>query len=149
MHARILTKDDHPTHRGPTLIRPLTAASEAWHDGRIAKLFAPAFVRHDRRRVIAQPPADAAAYITSIVELERLTGAFPIYVMQEPVGARGQRLCAIRLIGHLGADEMSMIVVIQTDDTVGRLEQLIQYDPEDIDDALAELDRLYAELGEY
>jgi hypothetical protein len=121
---------------------------EAWRDGRVAKVLAPEFVRHDRRKVIAQPPADAAEYIASVVELERLTGEFPIYVMQEPVSVRGQRLCAVRWIGRLGADEMSMIIVIQADDTVGRLEQVILFDPEDSDDALAELDRLYAELGE-
>ena len=121
---------------------------DAWHDGRVARTFAPGFVRRDRRKVIAQPPADAAGYIASIVELEQITGTFQSYEMQEPVGIRGERLCALRLIGHFGADEMDMIVVVQSDVTGERVEQLILYDPEDIDDALAELDRLYAELGE-
>jgi len=61
---------------------------EAWRDGRVAEVLAPEFVRHDRRKVIAQPPAGAAEYIASVVELERLTGEFPIYVMQEPIGVR-------------------------------------------------------------
>jgi hypothetical protein len=121
---------------------------DAWHDGRVARLLAPGFVRLDRRKVIAQPPADAAGYIASIVELEQITGTFQSYETQEPVGARGERLCALRLIGRFGAFEMDMIVVVQSDVTSERIEQLILYDPEDIDDAVAELDRLYAELGE-
>ena len=93
--------------------------------------------------MIAQPPAGAAVYIASVVELERLTGEFPIYVMQEPIGVRGQRLCASPVDRkRLGADEMSMIIVIQADDSVRRLEQVILFDPEDSADALAARDRL-------
>lgn len=122
---------------------------DAWVDGRVASKLAPGFVRIDRRPMVAQPVSDADAFIDSILDFRRLTGGPPTFAMHEVVGVRGKRLIAHRLIAHLGLDdELRLIMLAQIDALLERIELLVQFDWEDLNDALAELDRLHAELGE-
>ena len=43
------------------------------------------------------------------------------------------------------ASEVEFIIVVRTDEAVDKLEVIYFFDPEDADDALAELDRLHAQ----
>lgn len=121
---------------------------DAWVDGRVASKLAPGFVRIDRRPMVAQPVSDADAFIDSVLDFRRLTGGPPRFAMHEVLGVRGKRLVAYRLIAHLGLDELRLIMVGQYDAPLERIELLIQFDWEHSNDALAELDRLHAELVE-
>jgi hypothetical protein len=111
-------------------------------------LFAPGGVRYDHRRLIAQPPADVDQWFDQIVGLEALIGRWPRFTYMGTLAVRGDRLVASKLnfeLGDLG--RLDYILVTRLDEMVERTEVVHQYDPEQLDEALAKLDHLHAELG--
>ena len=142
--------DDEPTNRAVKLYREMCELLSdreraATEEG--TNLFAPSFVRVDRRRVITQPPADRDELITAIFEYETMTGVFPRMWLDEVVALRGDRLGVGRFmfeVGDVARNEMADVFVC--DEAGERLELIVRFDPEDVDLALAELDRLHAEL---
>lgn len=121
----------------------------AWADGRVRSVLARDFVRIDRRRLVSLPLSDADAFIDTTLELARVAGAFPVYTMYEIVGLRGERLIALRLNAVLNADEIDLIQVVRLDAKCEKLELVVQLEAEQLDEALAEPDRLHAGLGGY
>jgi len=106
------------------------------------------FVRYDRRRMTAQPPADRQGWLNAMLTFEELSGGqWPTFELTSTLAVRGNRLVANRwTMGLGGAGEVEFLVVTLTDQSVERNEIIYFFDPEDTNDALAELDRLHAEL---
>ena len=104
------------------------------------------FVRFDHRRVVAQPPVGARAWVAGLFEWEKLTGEWPVFELIEVVAVRGDRTCASHWVVRAGAlAEMEFLVVNASDQKGERFATIHFFDPEDIDAAVAELDRLHAE----
>ena len=111
-------------------------------------IFAPGGIRYDHRRVIAQPPADGDQWFDQILGLEALIGRWPRLTVTEVLAVRGDRLVASAMEFELGEmGRLDYIMVSRYDEMVDRIEVVHQYDPEQRDEALAQLDRLHAELG--
>ncbi len=110
------------------------------------EVFAPGFTRTDRRRVVGQPPTDSHGLLAAGLEIEQLVGDFPRVTVQEVLAVRG-RLVAARLLNRLGnRGEFHLVVVSQLDPDVEKLERSIFFDPEDIELAMAEFERLTSEI---
>ena len=111
-------------------------------------LATPDYVRVDRRRVTAQPTVTGAqAWLDGLFELEKLTGEWPRYECRKILVVRGERLCVAHWVLGLGQSaEMEFVLVGRMDVACERPEYACFFDPEDVDRAIAELDRLYAEL---
>ena len=110
------------------------------------KMVTPDFVRYDHRRVTPQPPVGAQEWVAGLFELEKLTGDWPVYELTETLAVRGDRTSATHWVLHFGEfAEMEFIAVGLSDEQTDRMAELHFYDPEDIDAAIAELDRLHAE----
>ena len=106
------------------------------------------FIRYDRRRMTAQPPADRQGWLDAMLTFEELSGGhWPTFELTGTLAVRGRRLAANRWTMGLGeAGEVEFVVVTRTDEAVDKMELIYFFDPEDTSPALAELDRLHAEL---
>ena len=106
------------------------------------------FVRYDRRRMTAQPPADRHGWLGAMLAFEELAGGqWPSFELTETVAVRGRRLAANRWTMTLGeSGELEFIVVTRCDEAVNKMEVIYFFDPDGLDKALAELDRLHAEI---
>ena len=106
------------------------------------------FIRYDRRRMTAQPPADRQGWLDAMLTFEELSGGqWPTFELTDTLAVRGHRLVANRWTMGLGeAGQVEFVVVTRADEAVDKMEITYFFDPEDMNDALAELDRLHAEL---
>ena len=106
------------------------------------------FIRYDHRRMTAQPPADRQGWLDAMLTFEELSGGqWPTFELTATVAVRGRRLAANRWTMGLGeAAEVEFVIVTRTDEAVDKMDLIYFFDPEDVKDALAELDRLHAEL---
>lgn len=111
-------------------------------------LATPGYVREDRRRVTAQPAVTGAqAWLDGLFELERLAGEWPRYECRKILAVRGDRLCVAHWVLGFGEfAEMEFVLVGRLDAACERPEYGCFFDPEDVDAAMAELERLHAEL---
>ncbi|MFW2336057.1 hypothetical protein [Ilumatobacter sp.] len=109
-------------------------------------MVSPDFVRYDHRRVVAQPPAGPKDWVAGLFAWEEITGEWPTYELSEILAVRGDRTCACRWVMHFGDFEAEYVVVNASDRAGERFATIRFYDPEDIDEAMAELDRLHAEI---
>lgn len=106
------------------------------------------FVRYDRRRLTAQPPGDRQAWLDAMFAFEELAGgSWPSFEMTEVIAVRGDRLILARWTMGLGtAGEIQFAIVTQLDESIDKIQIICFFDPEDVDVAIAELDRLHDEL---
>jgi hypothetical protein len=114
-----------------------------------AGLAAPGFTRIDRRPLIGMPPTDVEGYRQSHLALEELAGQWPSYHFHEVLAVRGDRLAAVRVsisVGEQGS--LEQITLSQIDRDLQMCELLVIFDPDDLEVAIAELDRLHAEIEE-
>ena len=106
------------------------------------------FVRYDRRRMTAQPPADRQGWLDAMITFEELAGGqWPTFELTDTVAIRGRRLAALRWtmgVGEVG--EVEFIVVSRANEVADKMEVIYFFDPEDMNEALAELDRLHTEI---
>jgi hypothetical protein len=111
-------------------------------------LATPDFVRYDKRRLTAQPTViGVEAWLDGLFELEKLTGNWPRYELRKILAVRGERLCASHWVLRFGESaEMEFVLVGRVDEACERPDLTCFFDPEDLDLAIAELDRLHAEL---
>lgn len=121
---------------------------EYWEHG-IRDELAPNFVRRDRRKLVGMPDANADEWIAAQFEYERIAGRFGSWSNLEIIAVRGDRHVAARVLNQLGdLGENELVVVEQLDPDLERLELMVLFDPADIDEAIAELDRLHAEIDD-
>ena len=101
-------------------------------------------VRFDRRRTVSAPTLnDRESFGANAAGIYEVLGV----VRPEPVAVRGERLALIRLhCGEAPAFTMQMLVVYELDDE-GRIVREVDFDDDDLVDALGELDARYA-VGE-
>ena len=93
------------------------------------------------------PPADRHAWLGAFFEFEELAnGQWPTLTLTETLAVRGRRLVANRWTMQLGdVGELEFIVVARANEAVDKMELIYFFDDEDVDAALAELDRLHSE----
>lgn len=138
---------------------PRNAASEftrrwaAWLSDRdfvareITTLITPDFVRYDRRRLVAVPPAGATAWVDELFEIAEPTEQWPTYELIEIVAVRGDRACASRWVIRFGDRAEAHVVMVSIfEEKLQRLQRHYIFDPEDIEVAIEELDRLHVEF---
>ena len=106
------------------------------------------FVFEDRRAVVSHPDGDAAALAERFRLMSELGMGAPHVEVPEVVAVRGERLAAVRIavVFEGGVARMDSIGVVRFDPTVTRLERIVQFDEDDVSAAVAELDRLHAEV---
>ena len=118
---------------------------EFWANG-LREYLAPGFLRRDRRKVIGMPDANADEWIAAQFEYERVAGKFGSWSDLKVIDVRGDRLVVFRVLNQLGDLGENELVALDRFDDAGRLDLLVLFDPGDVDEAIAEMDRLHAEL---
>ena len=118
---------------------------EFWANG-IRDYLAPGFVRRDRRKVIGMPDANADEWIAAQFEYERVAGRFGSWSDLKVIDVRGDRLVVFRVLNQLGDLGKNELIALDRFDDAARLDLLVLFDPSDVDEAIAEMDRLHAEL---
>ena len=107
------------------------------------------FVLEDRRSGVNFGLLDAAA----ITELSKsawdVGSGRPIWSIPEVIAVRGQRIAAMTVVVDYGNDmRTDMITCIRLDPQLRLLQRRVQFDPDDRDAAIAELDRMHAEIAD-
>ena len=111
-----------------------------WDELVAMQVAADGVVRFDRRRTVSAPTlSDSASFGANAVGIYEVFGT----VRPETIAVRGERLALIRLhCGEAPAFTMEMLVVYELDDD-GRIVREADFDDDDLDAALAELDERY------
>mgnify|MGYP001814588548 CR=1 FL=1 len=105
------------------------------------------FVRQDRRRLVALPEVDRHGFIEQILAWSELEDGKPIYTPLVVLGVAGDRCVAMRIrIGFATGNGVDLIHVVCFDRLVERMHRIVSFDPDDVDAALAELERLHGEI---
>lgn len=120
---------------------------ERWIDQRLRPVCTPDFVYERRRRLDAGlPPLDRDEYIQIMVDMIDIMGA--VQVTSSLVAVRGERLVVTRVVfTNEDGDEIAALQVWRASSDLAHLERGAVFEPEDVELAIAELDRLHAELG--
>jgi hypothetical protein len=110
-------------------------------------LLADSFVRDDRRSIVALPQTDADGWIEQVLTLHDLGSGSPQIQMEEVVAVRGERLALYRIgLDYPDGQDNHQLAITQFDAEVDLVERFITFDPDDVDAALDELNRLSADL---
>ena len=105
--------------------------------------FADDFVREDRRQLIAMPTADAATFHQQHLAWFEMDDENLSFEMTEVEAVFGERLALTRTrIGYSSGFPVEMLSVTQWNEEIDRLQKIVQFDGDDVDGALQELDRL-------
>jgi hypothetical protein len=107
------------------------------------------FRRYDRRRLVGLPTTDAQGLVDGMRAYFELGQGVPTFSVPRVVAERGERLCAVvtRAEYPTGA-AIEILSIVQLTPDGKRVEINIDYDVDDEAEAVAELDRLQAELAE-
>lgn len=109
--------------------------------------FAHDYVREDRRAMISISSSGARETIENLLLWFEMGDGNPMFTI-EIVDVRGDRLVLARFsVGYRGGLSTEVLSVTQFDETVEKEQKAVRFDPDDLDAALAELDKLHAELG--
>lgn len=102
------------------------------------------FVHEDRRRGVSFPKLDAASH-QRFVESAWQTGAGrPAFEVSEVLAVRGDRFAAARIrIDYGNGMLLEAIHVLALDATLRLTQREVDFDLDDVDGAIAELDRLH------
>lgn len=125
-----------------TRLRELDEAQMQQFRGR----FADDYVREDRRRLVGVPSSDREDWFESIQAYWELSKGPPTFSVAEVVAVRGERLVLFlaRVEYEQGPSTEMLIVYGLSVDM--RAQHSVMFDTDDVDAALAELDRLHAEI---
>lgn len=112
-----------------------------------AEIMSEDFVRSDHRTLIALPTANREQFAEQASIWFQMGDGSPIFEFREALGVAGERLvlCAV-WIGYGSGEGVDMLQIIVFDEPVERMEQLISFDIDDVDAALAELNRLHVAM---
>lgn len=129
-------RDDSPKYGDITFLRTQARALLADH-----------FVREDRRSIVSLPETDADGWIAQVLALHDLGSGSPRIWVDEVVAVRGERLVLYRVcIEYPDALAHRMLAISQFDARIDLVERFVTFDPDDVDAAIHELDRLMAGL---
>jgi hypothetical protein len=105
------------------------------------------FVREDRRQLIRMPTADAATFLQQHLAWFETGDEDMSFEMTGVVAAFGDRLALTRTrIAYSSGFPVDMLSLSQWTEETDRLQKLVQFDSDDMAEALRELDRLRAAL---
>jgi hypothetical protein len=118
-----------------------------WVEQRLRPVCTPDFVYERRRRLdTGLPPLDRDAYLQIMSDMIDIMGT--IQVTTSLVAVRGERLVVTRIVfTNEDGDEIAALQVWQASPDLAHLERGAVFEPENEAIAIAELDRLHAELG--
>jgi hypothetical protein len=106
------------------------------------------FVGEDRRRGPTAPIMDAASFSEVIGAFRDVNAGRPRFILDEVVAARGERLAACRAGVDYGNGFMTeSIQVLELDATLTLVQRVVTFDVDELDGAIAELDRLHDEAA--
>ncbi len=139
---------------------PSNAASEALlasgvflSEGRLSAEVVRAFLTddytyEDRCRGVSFPNADAESYPALVVSTWDLGAGRPTFIVLNVLAVRGERFAAALVCIDYGNGMLrESIQVLALDASLSLLQRQVDFDTEDIDAAIAELDRLHAEAN--
>ncbi len=106
------------------------------------------FVYEDRRRGALFPVMDAELVAEALASFWDTGAGRPRFTVPGIVAVRGERLVAARLVVDYDIGfVLEAIQMLQLDATVTRVQRAFDFDVDDVDTAIAELDRLHLESG--
>jgi hypothetical protein len=101
------------------------------------------FSHEDRKRGVRFPDGDADSYPLILRSIWQTTADGRPQIEAETVAVRGERFAAIRIQVDYGNGMLSgSIHVFGLDETLSKLQRDVDFDLDDVDNAIAELDRL-------
>ena len=110
--------------------------------------FSPDVVREDRRRIVGAPTTRTAAeFVDQLETWFNLSDTPPVFSVAEVVAVRGE-LCALVRCRVTFGDKGSEFLNVFRNDAIGQTERSVLFDPDDVDAASAELDRIHAAKNE-
>jgi hypothetical protein len=145
---RVASVSDEPSNTASKFLRNayafLTEAgspSEKW----VRAGLTDDFVSEDRRRGLSFPDADAES-LPKVVFSMWQTGAGQPRWSTETLAVRGERFAAVAIQTDYGNGMLTEYIgVIGLDATLSRVQREVDFDRDDIDGAIAELDRLQSQ----
>ena len=117
------------------------AMAAAWEDHHSDN-----FVRVDRRRLVASPDADRAGHLEGQLLWFGFGDGQPVFGA-EIIAVRGDRLALVRAsVSYSDRQGREALSVVTYDAQVDKATRHVHFDLDDLDAALAELDRQHAEV---
>lgn len=105
--------------------------------------FTDEFVREDRRDLIAMPTADAPTFQQQHLAWFEMGDENVNFELAEVVAVFGERLALTRTrIGYSSGFPVELLSVSQWNEKIDRVQKIVQFDGDDLDGALQELNRL-------
>ena len=110
-------------------------------------MLADGFTREDRRRLIAMPSGDVDSYLNSFDAWYEIGDGQPRFNVAEVIGVRGERLALTRArVDYASGQASELLYLFQFDQGIGQVERQVAFDLDDVDAAVAELDKMQAAL---
>jgi hypothetical protein len=107
-------------------------------------LFSELFVREDRQRVVGLPPVDADRWLELFDLWFTMEDGAPKFSIAE---VRGDRLVLGRFrLDYAGSPAGDGLLIVQFDRRIDLCERMVNFDIDDIDAAMTELDTLHSAL---
>jgi hypothetical protein len=104
------------------------------------------FVHQDRRRGPTFPDDDAESFLMTVASLWDTGAGRPRFTVHETPAVRGDRLAAGKVeIVYGNGWTLEAIQLMELDSTLTMLQRYVDFDVDDIDGAIAELDRLHSQ----
>jgi hypothetical protein len=105
------------------------------------------FVRQDRRRLVATPESNGSEFVENVRAWFSVGAGTPRFRVAEVYAVAGDRCVTHRVsIDFDGSFASDMIHSIRCNASVDKMQKIVTFDPDDLDAALAELERLHAEI---
>ena len=118
-------------------------------ESRLRQLLADDFVRVDLRQLVAMPRATRDEFIAVSLMTHFDLDVVPHTETDDVLAVSGDRLGLIRArLVYDGSGQIEYLAVVRFDDAVEQLERMVMFDPDDLEAARAELDRLAVMLLE-
>ena len=112
----------------------------------IRSSFTDDFVYEDRRRGAIFPVMGAELATEALASIWDTGAGRPRFSVPEILAVRGQRLVAARLVVDYDIGfTLEAIQMLQLDATVTRVQRAFDFDVDDVDTVIAELDRLHSQ----
>jgi len=106
------------------------------------------FVYEDRRRGAIFPIMGAELGMEAFASIWDTGAGRPRFTVSETLAVRGERLVAARLVvDYDNGFALEAIQMLELDVTVTRVQRAFDFDLDDVDTAIAEIDRLHLESG--
>ena len=109
-------------------------------------MLADGFTREDRRRLIAMPSGDVDSYLNSFDAWYEIGDGQPRFNVAEVIGVRGERLVLTRTRVDYASGQATEFLYLFQFDEIGQVERQVAFDLDDVDAAVAELDKMQAAL---